>query len=68
MPNEGDRIPDLTLPAPDGSAIRLREFEGAPFVLYFYPKDDTAGCTREAQEFSAALSDFAKAGAKVLGV
>lgn len=68
MLNDGDRIPDLTLPAPDGGSIRLRDFEGAPFVLYFYPKDDTAGCTREAQEFSAALPAFAKAGAKVLGV
>ena len=68
MLNEGDRIPDLTLPAPDGGSVRLRDFEGAPFVLYFYPKDDTAGCTREAQEFSATLPAFAKAGAAVLGV
>lgn len=68
MLNEGDRIPDLTLPAPDGGTVQLRDFEGAPFVLYFYPKDDTAGCTREAQEFSAALAHFAEVGAKVLGV
>lgn len=68
MLNEGDRIPDLTLPAPDGGTIRLRDYEGAPFVLYFYPKDDTAGCTREAQEFGAALPEFRKAGAAMLGV
>lgn len=65
---QGDAIPDLALTAPDGGTIRLRDFVGKPFVLYFYPKDDTSGCTREAQEFSAALPDFAKAGAAVLGV
>jgi peroxiredoxin Q/BCP len=64
----GDALPDLTLTAPDGGTIRLRDFVGKRFVLYFYPKDDTSGCTREAQEFSAALPDFAKAGVAVLGV
>ncbi|MES2097796.1 MAG: peroxiredoxin [Pseudomonadota bacterium] len=64
----GDTLPDLALTAPDGGKIRLRDFIGKPFVLYFYPKDDTSGCTREAQAFSAALPDFAKAGAAVLGV
>ena len=68
MLNEGDRLPDLTLPAPEGASVRLRDYEGAPFVLYFYPKDDTPGCTREAQEFSALGADFRAAGATVLGV
>lgn len=68
MLNDGDRIPDLTLPAPGGGAVRLRDFEGALFVLYFYPKDDTPGCTREAQDFSALYPEFRAAGADVLGV
>ena len=63
----GDDLPDLELTGADG-LIRLRDFVGKPFVLYFYPKDDTAGCTREAQDFSALGADFAKAGAAVLGV
>ncbi|MEO5937926.1 MAG: peroxiredoxin [Sphingomonas sp.] len=63
----GDDLPDLGLSGADG-LIRLRDYVGKPFVLYFYPKDDTAGCTREAQDFSAFGADFAKAGAAVLGV
>jgi peroxiredoxin Q/BCP len=67
MINEGDRAPDLELKASDGSILRL----GAPgqrLVLYFYPKDDTSGCTREAQDFTALAGDYAKAGVKVIGV
>ena len=64
----GDTLPDVTLTAPDGAAMKLRDFIGNPLVLYFYPKDDTAGCTREAQDFSTLLPDFEKAGAKLLGV
>ncbi|QDZ07957.1 peroxiredoxin [Sphingomonas panacisoli] len=63
----GDDLPDLELTGADGP-IRLRDYVGKPLVLYFYPKDDTAGCTKEAQEFSALGDDFAKAGAVVLGV
>lgn len=63
----GDDLPDLDLAGPDGP-IRLRDYVGKPLVLYFYPKDDTAGCTREAQEFSAFGDEFAQAGAAVLGV
>jgi peroxiredoxin Q/BCP len=63
----GGDLPDLELTGADGP-IGLRSFVGKPFVLYFYPKDDTGGCTKEAQEFSAALRDFAKTGAAVLGV
>jgi thioredoxin-dependent peroxiredoxin len=63
----GDALPDLELTGADGP-VRLRDYVGKPFVLYFYPKDDTAGCTREAQDFSALGGDFAKAGAAVLGV
>ncbi len=67
-PEIGDSLPDVTLTLPDGSSRNLREFKGKKLVLYFYPKDDTAGCTREAQDFSAALAEFEKAGATVLGV
>ena len=63
----GGDLPDLELTGPDGP-IRLRDYIGKPLVLYFYPKDDTAGCTREAQDFSALGGDFADAGAAVLGV
>lgn len=64
----GDALPDAVLTTPDGASVNLRNFAGKPLVLYFYPKDDTAGCTREAQDFTAALPDFDKAGATVLGV
>lgn len=65
---EGDTLPDLALTMPDGGPVRLGSFTGAPFVLYFYPKDDTTGCTREAQGFSDHLESFKRAGAVVLGV
>lgn len=64
----GAALPDVELTAPDGSIIKLRDFVGQPLVLYFYPKDDTTGCTREAQDFSALYPEFKKAGAEVLGV
>ncbi len=64
---EGDPIPDLTLSGADGP-VRLADYRGKPFVLYFYPKDDTPGCTREAQDFSALAVDFAAAGVALLGV
>ncbi len=66
--NEGDTIPDVTLTMADGSDRSLASFVGTPFVLYFYPKDDTPGCTREAQDFSALADDFAAAGVALLGV
>jgi peroxiredoxin Q/BCP len=68
MVAEGDTLPDLELTMPDGGAVRLGSFTGAPFVLYFYPKDDTTGCTREAQGFSDHIESFKCAGAVVLGV
>ncbi len=64
---EGDEIPDLTLAGADGP-VRLVDYRGRPFVLYFYPKDDTPGCTREAQDFSALADAFAAAGVALLGV
>ena len=67
MISEGDRAPDLTLSTSTGETVRLSS-PGKPLVLYFYPKDDTSGCTREAEDFTALASDFGKAGAAVVGV
>jgi len=64
---EGDRAPSLNLETSDGRTINLSN-PGKPLVLYFYPKDDTSGCTREAQDFTALAGDYAKAGVKVIGV
>jgi peroxiredoxin Q/BCP len=63
----GDRAPDFDLPTDDGR-VSLAALKGKTVVLYFYPKDDTSGCTAEAQAFSAAADDFAKAGVVVVGV
>jgi peroxiredoxin Q/BCP len=62
----GDAAPDFTLPGDTGE-ISLSALKGKTVVLYFYPKDDTSGCTKEAQEFTAAADDFAKLGAVVIG-
>jgi thioredoxin-dependent peroxiredoxin len=67
MINEGDRAPGLNVTATDGSSVDLSS-PGQPLVLYFYPKDDTSGCTREAQDFTALAPEFQKAGVKVVGV
>lgn len=64
----GTKAPAFTLTADDGSKVRLSDFAGKPIVLYFYPKDDTPGCTREACAFRDAKADLKKAGAVVLGV
>ena len=65
---EGQAAPDFTLPADDGSQVKLSGLKGSPVVLYFYPKDDTPGCTREACAFRDQQKALSKAGAKVLGV
>jgi len=67
MINEGDKAPDLTVRASDGTSVHLAA-PGAPLVLYFYPKDDTSGCTREAQDFTALAGEFEAAGGRVIGV
>ena len=63
----GDAAPDFDMPS-DGANVSLAGLKGKAVVLYFYPKDDTTGCTAEAQGFTAAADDFAKAGAVVVGV
>ena len=65
---EGNKAPDFTLPTHDGTKLKLSSLRGSPVVLYFYPKDDTPGCTREACGFRDAKAKFAKHGAVVLGV
>ncbi|PZQ59391.1 MAG: peroxiredoxin [Phenylobacterium zucineum] len=65
--NEGAAAPDFDLETTDGR-VKLADFADKTLVLYFYPKDDTAGCTKEAQEFTALAPEFAKAGVTVIGV
>jgi peroxiredoxin Q/BCP len=67
MINEGDKAPAIEVTASDGRKVNLAAPE-QPLVLYFYPKDDTSGCTREAQDFTALAGDFTRAGVKVVGV
>ena len=67
MINEGDKAPAITVTASDGSSVNLAA-PGQLLVLYFYPKDDTSGCTREAQDFTALAGDFRKAGIRVISV
>lgn len=64
----GDQAPDVVLRFPDGTERALSDWAGAKLVLYFYPRDDTPGCTSEARDFSTLLSDFAAAGTDVVGV
>ena len=64
----GDRAPGFTAPGTDGKPISLSDFKGKPVVLYFYPRDDTPGCTKEACGFRDGFAAFKKAGTIVLGV
>jgi len=68
MVKEGDRVPDVKLEGLAGQTISPTDFRGQKLVLYFYPKDDTPGCTREAQDFTALSEEFERAGTWVLGV
>ena len=67
MINEGDKAPAISAAASDGSTVAIGA-PGTKLVLYFYPKDDTSGCTREAQDFTALAGDFERAGVKIAGV
>jgi peroxiredoxin Q/BCP len=64
----GDAAPTFDLPADGGGRVKLADFAGKPLVLYFYPKDDTTGCTAEAKAFTEGAEDFAAAGVSVVGV
>ena len=67
MIGEGDQVPAIVAQLSDGTSVNLGG-PGHPLVLYFYPKDDTSGCTKEAQDFTELAGDFAKAGIKVVGL
>ena len=64
----GDKAPSFTLPADGGGTVSLKDFKGKTLVLYFYPKDDTSGCTAEACAFRDALPDFSKVKADIIGI
>ncbi|MBP5856954.1 thioredoxin-dependent thiol peroxidase [Marivibrio halodurans] len=66
--SEGDKAPDFTLPTDGGDNIGLSELKGRWVVLYFYPRDDTPGCTKEACGFRDAIADFDKVDATIIGV
>ena len=68
MTEQGQPAPALDLPADNGGQVSLAALKGKPAVVYFYPKDDTTGCTREALDFTALAADFAALGVPVIGV
>ncbi len=68
FPKVGDMIPDLAMTAPDSSTVKPSDLKGKKAVIFFYPKDDTPGCTVENQDFTALAPEFAKAGVALLGV
>lgn len=68
VPTVGHDAPDFALPADDGQVVRLSDYRGQRVVLYFYPKDDTPGCTNQAKGFSEAAAEFDAAGVVVIGV
>lgn len=67
-PGVGDALPDIALTTPEGGSVNPSDFAGRKLVLFFYPKDDTPGCTTENQDFTALADDFAAAGVSLLGV
>lgn len=68
FPTIGDAIPDIAMETPEGGSVKPSDFAGSKLVIFFYPKDDTPGCTTENKDFSALQADFAAAGTKLLGV
>ena len=67
-PVVGEALPDIALETPEGGTVKPSDFAGRKLVLFFYPKDDTPGCTTENIDFSALADDFAKAGTALLGI
>jgi peroxiredoxin Q/BCP len=68
FPSVGDAIPDIAMETPEGGSVKPSDFAGSKLVIFFYPKDDTPGCTTENKDFSALKDQFAAAGTKLLGV
>lgn len=64
----GDKVPNFKLPTDGGGELSLADLKGGKTVLYFYPKDDTTGCTQEAKDFTALAKDFAKAKTRIVGI
>lgn len=67
-PDIGDKLPDIAMETPDGSSVKPSDFKGHKLVLFFYPKDNTPGCTVENIDFSALAPEFEAAGTKLLGI
>lgn len=68
FPEAGDAFPDIALETPDGGSVSVGDFKGGKLVVFFYPKDNTPGCTMEAKDFTALKPQFDKAGVALLGV
>lgn len=68
FPAEGDAMPDIAMETPDGGTVKPSDFKGKKLVLFFYPKDNTPGCTTEAKDFTALKGEFDAAGVELLGV
>ncbi len=68
MLKEGDKAPDFSLPTDTGATVKMSKLKGKTVVVYFYPKDDTPGCTTEAKDFSCMINDFKSAGAEIIGI
>lgn len=68
MVKDGDKAPNFKLEDEAGKPVGLGKLKGKPVVLYFYPKDDTSGCTAEAKDFSCLVAEFARLGAEIIGI
>lgn len=68
FPQTGDAMPDIAMETPDGGTVKPSDFRGRKLVVFFYPKDNTPGCTTEAKDFTALAGAFEKAGTALLGV
>ena len=68
FPDVGDAMPDIEMETPDGGVVKASDFAGQKLVVFFYPKDNTPGCTTEAKDFTALKGDFDQAGVALLGV
>jgi len=68
FPRVGDALPDIAMETPEGGHVKPSDFAGSKLVIFFYPKDDTPGCTTENKDFSALKEQFEAAGTKLLGV
>ncbi|MEE4201548.1 peroxiredoxin [Erythrobacter sp.] len=68
LPAAGDQMPDIAMETPEGGSVKPSDFRGRKLVVFFYPKDNTPGCTTEAKDFTALKPEFEKAGVELLGV